>query len=193
MSKDLNANLRSELRAGPWVWKTALCLGRNMCWGLNSALPRRREFLLWMSNVFVSGSVSRGSAGVWLRRELLFHGRAWGALARQETAATACLSQGGSQGQLPTGICSQAVGIDKFPFSDDGIHNGHFGIIPAAALGTSQWLGIWMRQGRTFVVLWNRDLYRCGFLLFQKSVGYLLGLLLNNLSSKLRSLLNYSK
>lgn len=163
--------------AGGW---TLPCQGRgSFCCGWAMFL-----FLVQ----WAEGALGSGSGG-----ELLFYGRAWGALAQQETAATACLWQEWSQGKLWAGISPQLVGIHQFPFSDNSICNGHFGIIPAAALGTSQRLGVWMRQGHTFVVIWNWDLYRCDFLLFQESLGYLLGLLLNSLFFKFRSLLNYSK
>lgn len=187
MSKDLNSSLCSELWADPWAWSlvsgkehlaggwTLPCQGGgNFCWGWAIFL-----FLVqWAGGVLGSGSGG----------EQLFHGHARGA---PETAASACVSQEWSQGELWTGISPQRDGIYKFPFSDNSIQNETLWHNPSCSPGNipkAQNL-----DETTFVVIWNRDLYRCDFLLFQESVGYLLGLLLNNLFSKCRSLLNYSK
>lgn len=110
MSKDLNASLCSELRVDPWVWKIALCLGRNMCWGLSSALPRQREFLLWMSNVFVSSSVSRRSAGVWLWGGAAFP---WPCLGRQQPLP-AC-GRNDPRENFELGSALRQLGYTSFP------------------------------------------------------------------------------
>lgn len=87
--------------------------------------------------------MSRTSAGVWLG---MGAGFPWPCLESRHSAGDIQLVSDCHRNALKESG-SEAVWVYKFPFSGDSIYNEHFCIIPAAALGTPQWLGGWMKEG----------------------------------------------